>query len=111
MFHLPNLRTIFCLTAVLLALPAAHAAERTGLDLAKAKNCLACHQVEAKRVGPSYQAVAERFATDAGAEQKLQTAIRKGSVRQWGAVPMPAQPGVSEAEALQLAQWILSLKK
>ncbi|GAA4334113.1 c-type cytochrome [Pigmentiphaga soli] len=92
-------------------LPAARAAGTgDGLELARSKNCLGCHQLDTKRVGPAYRSVAQRFAGDPGAVDKLQTAIRKGSIRQWGAVPMPAQTQVTEAEARQLAQWILSLK-
>ena len=34
----------------------------------------------------------------------------KGGSGVWGAVPMPANPQVSEAEAKQLVQWILTLK-
>lgn len=97
----------------LLALAALHAAagaQTTGPDLAKAKNCMACHSVEAKLVGPSYQSVAQRYGSEAGAAEKLATSIRKGSVRKWGAIPMPAQNAVNDDEAQKLAQWILSLK-
>ena len=41
---------------------AAAQAQTTGLDLAKSKACMACHQVEAKRVGPPLKSVAERYA-------------------------------------------------
>ncbi len=91
--------------------PTGQASAATGLELAKAKNCMACHQVEAKRVGPAYQNVAQRYAGQTDAVEKLSLSIHKGSVRKWGAIPMPAQPAVSEAEARELAQWILSLKK
>lgn len=97
--------------AALAVLPMAAGAQTTGLDLAKAKNCMACHSVDTKRVGPSYQSVAERYAPDAQAADKLLASIRKGSVRKWGAIPMPAQTAVNDDEARKLAQWILSLKK
>lgn len=82
----------------------------TGEALARARTCLACHQVDRKQVGPAYQDVATRFAGNPEAMTILSNAIRKGGRGQWGAVPMPAQPQVSEAEAAELARWILSLK-
>ena len=82
----------------------------TGEALARARTCLACHQVDRKQVGPSYRDVAARFADNPDAVSILSNAIRKGGRGQWGAVPMPAQPQVNEAEAAELARWILTLK-
>ncbi|AZG07351.1 cytochrome C' [Pigmentiphaga sp. H8] len=99
--------------SALVALAALHTtagAQTTGLDLAKAKNCMACHSVDAKLVGPSYQSVAQRYASDSEAADKLVASIRKGSFRKWGAIPMPAQNAVNDDEARKLAQWILTLK-
>lgn len=79
-------------------------------DLAKAKNCLACHAVDKKLVGPSYQEVAKKYAGDAGAVAKLAEKIQKGSSGVWGAMPMPANPQVSADEAKTLATWVLSQK-
>ncbi|AMO98790.1 c-type cytochrome [Collimonas sp. NPDC087041] len=81
-----------------------------GLDLAKAKNCLACHSVQNKVVGPAYKDVAAKFAGQKGAEDMLVQKVLKGSTGTWGAIPMPANPQVSEAEAHTLVKWILSLK-
>ena len=81
-----------------------------GLALAKAKTCMGCHQVDAKRVGPSFTAIAQRHAGQANAEEYLITAIRTGGKGRWGAVPMPAQPQVNEQDAQRLAQWIISLR-
>lgn len=85
-------------------------ASADGLALAKSKTCLGCHQVEAKRVGPSFNAIAQRYAGQADAEQLLSAAIRQGGKGRWGAVPMPAQSQVSEQDAQRLAQWIISLR-
>lgn len=79
-------------------------------DLAKAKNCMACHSVDAKVVGPAYKEVAKKYAGDKTAEAKLMTKVMKGGSGTWGAIPMPANPQVSEAEARTLVKWILSLK-
>jgi cytochrome c len=80
-------------------------------DLAKAKNCMACHKVDAKLVGPAYIDVAKKYAKDPAGEAKIVKQIREGGSGQWGAVPMPPQPQVSADEAKQLAKWIQSLGK
>ena len=80
------------------------------LALAKQKNCLACHSVDAKIVGPSYKAVAEKYAGKPGAEQMLVKAVQHGHVGTWGQVPMPPNTDVTPAQAKQLVAWILSLK-
>lgn len=79
-------------------------------DLAKAKNCLACHAADKKVVGPSYKDVAAKYASDKDAVPKLAKKIREGGVGNWGQIPMPANPQVSEAEAQTLARWVMSQK-
>ena len=79
-------------------------------DLAKAKNCLACHAVDTKLVGPSYKDVAKKYAGDAKAADMLAAKIVKGGVGTWGQIPMPANAQVSEAEAKKLATWVLGMK-
>jgi cytochrome c len=79
-------------------------------DLAKAKNCLACHAVSNKLVGPAYKDVAAKYAGQKGAEDKLVQKVMKGGSGVWGPVPMPANPQVSEAEARSLVKWVLSQK-
>ncbi len=79
-------------------------------QLAKEKNCLACHAIDQKLVGPAYKDVAAKYKGDKSAEAKLATKIQKGGSGVWGAIPMPANPQVSDAEAKTLAHWILGLK-
>jgi len=79
-------------------------------DLAQKKNCLACHAVDKKVIGPSYKDVAAKYAGQKDAADKLAQKITKGGSGVWGAVPMPANPQVSDAEAKQLAAWVLSAK-
>lgn len=79
-------------------------------ELAQKKNCLACHAVDAKRVGPAYKDVAAKYADNKDAVAVLSAKVIKGGSGAWGVVPMPANPQVSEAEAKTLVQWILSLK-
>ncbi len=78
--------------------------------LAKARNCVACHAPASKLVGPAYRDVARKYANDAGAVDRLAAKVIKGGSGAWGAVPMPANPQVSEAEARRLVSWILSQK-
>jgi cytochrome c len=80
------------------------------LDLAQKKNCLACHAVDKKVVGPAYKEVAAKYAGQKDAVEKLTQKVMKGGVGVWGQIPMPANPQVSEAEAKQLVTWILGLK-
>jgi cytochrome c len=81
--------------------------------LAKSKNCMACHAVATKMVGPSYKDVAAKYAGDGEAVKKLAVTIQKGSTPgkgNWGPVPMPANTQVSEAEATKLAAWVMAQK-
>lgn len=78
--------------------------------LAKAKNCLACHAVDKKIVGPAYKEVAKKHGNDASKAGALADKIMKGGSGVYGAVPMPANPQVSKEEATKLATWILGMK-
>jgi cytochrome c len=79
-------------------------------DLAQKKNCLSCHAIDAKRIGPTYKDVAAKYADNKDAVALLSTKVIKGGGGVWGAIPMPANPQVNEAEAKVLVQWILSQK-
>ncbi|MDE2325148.1 MAG: c-type cytochrome [Betaproteobacteria bacterium] len=81
------------------------------MALAKSKNCLACHALDKKLVGPAYQDVAAKYAGKPGAEATLVNAVLHGVSGVWGPVPMPANPQVTPAEAKELVTWILSMKK
>lgn len=77
--------------------------------LAKAKNCMSCHQVAVKVLGPAYKDVAAKYKGDAGAVDKLAAKIKAGGKGVWGEVPMPPN-NVTPDEAKKLATWVLSLK-
>ena len=79
-------------------------------ELYKTKNCFACHRIDRTTLGPSFKNIAAKYVEDKGADVALAKKIREGSVGVWGQVPMPAQPKVTEAEALTLARWILEIK-
>ena len=88
----------------------APAAAFANQELAQKKNCMACHAVDKKLVGPSYQDVAAKYAKDKDAAKKLAEKIIKGGAGVWGPVPMPANTQVSPAEAETLAKWVLATK-
>lgn len=94
---------------VLMAFSTAASAETNGVQLARSNNCLACHQVDQKRVGPAFTAIAQRFVEIEGSTALLVNSITNGSRSKWGAVPMPAQPRVTAGDAHLIAAWILSL--
>ncbi len=102
-------RTVFAIalsaTAVFAAAPAF-----ADLALATSKNCMACHAVDKKVVGPAYKDVAAKYKGDKTAADKLAAKVMKGGSGSWGAIPMPANPQVSEAEAKKLVAWVLSQK-
>ncbi|HWP12984.1 MAG TPA: c-type cytochrome [Ramlibacter sp.] len=79
--------------------------------LATSKNCMACHALDKKLVGPAYKDVAAKYAGQKDAVDKLAVKIMKGGSGVWGPVPMPANTQVNEAEAKKLASWVMSLKK
>ncbi len=101
------------ISAAVIVLSAVATPAMADTALATSKNCMACHAVATKMVGPSYKDVAAKYAGDADAVKKLAMSIQKGSTPgkgNWGPVPMPANTQVSEAEATKLAAWVLTQK-
>ncbi|MEJ8856468.1 c-type cytochrome [Variovorax robiniae] len=80
------------------------------LALATSKNCMACHTVDKKVLGPAFKDIAAKYKDDKTAPEKLAVKIMKGSTGVWGALAMPANTQVSESEAARLATWVLSTK-
>jgi cytochrome c len=100
-----NLFIVAAAVALVAAMPA-----RASADLAQKKNCMACHATDKKLIGPAYKDVAAKYAGQKDAADKLADKIVKGGSGVWGAVPMPANPQVTPAEAKQLAAWVLTVK-
>ncbi|GAB3650314.1 c-type cytochrome [Ramlibacter alkalitolerans] len=94
----------------LAALAAMSAPALADQALATAKNCMACHAIDKKLVGPAYKEVAAKYAGQKDAVDKLAAKIMKGGAGVWGPVPMPANAQVNEAEAKKLAAWVLTQK-
>lgn len=89
---------------------AATAAMADAMALAKANACLACHAVDKKLVGPSFKDVAAKYADRKDAVEYLTKKIKSGGAGVWGPIPMPAQARLSDAQAKELAQWVLKAK-
>ncbi len=99
--------------AAVIALSAIVTPAMADMALATSKNCMACHAVATKMVGPSYKDIATKYAGDVDAVKKLAVSIQKGSTPgkgNWGPVPMPANTQVSDAEAAKLAAWVMAQK-
>ncbi len=74
-------------------------------DLARSKNCLACHAVERKLVGPSFKDIAARYTEKDLAH--MTTVIQRGGSGRWGPIPMPGNASITPEEANSLARWVL----
>jgi cytochrome c len=100
-----SLLTLIAVSAAVVAAPA-----MANTELAQKKNCMACHSVDKKIIGPAFKEVAAKYAGQKDAADTLAGKILKGGSGSWGQVPMPANPQVSEAEAKQLAAWVMTIK-
>jgi cytochrome c len=103
------MKHVFVLT-MLFATASAHAE----VNAAKAKSaigksdCMACHAVNNRIVGPGYKEIAAKYQGDKKAVAVLAKRVRTGSSGIWGAVPMPAHPDLSDADAKLIVEWILA---
>ncbi|WP_246849965.1 MULTISPECIES: c-type cytochrome [Rufibacter] len=82
-----------------------------GAQLIASSDCTGCHRIDQKLVGPAYEAVAEKYENNEKDTEYLAGKIIKGGSGVWGQVAMTAHPNLSEEDAKQMAQYILSLKK
>ena len=78
-------------------------------ELAQKKNCMACHAVDKKLVGPAFKDIAAKYAGQKDAVAKLSEKVIKGGVGAWGQIPMPAN-SVTPDEAKTLVMWVLAQK-
>ena len=82
----------------------------SGSALVQQYGCLNCHNVDQKLVGPAYKAVSEKYKSDREAASiVLDKKIKAGGAGNWGRIPMPPHPNVSDDDAKQMVTWILSL--
>lgn len=106
----PNCFSRTSILSAALALAAGAIAQPANADeaLAKKHNCLACHQVDKKVIGPSYKDVAAKYKGQNVAAQ-LEQKVKKGSSGAWGSIPMPPNAAVPDADVKKLVNWILKL--
>ena len=76
--------------------------------LARKHNCLACHQIDKKLVGPSYKDIAKKYKGQK-VQAKLEQKVKKGGSGVWGPVPMPPNAAVPEKDIHELVEWILRM--
>ena len=102
-------KTFFLFASLAYFMPAAQAnvEDEKAFAIAKQNACLGCHAVNKKIVGPSFQAVSEKYKNDANAQAFLKNKIAKGGSGSWGVVPMPANTKLSDADLSLLSRWIL----
>ena len=81
-----------------------------GQALVQASDCLRCHGMDRRYVGPSFRQIADRYRAQPDAANYLARKIREGSVGEWGRTVMPRHPQVNEVQAQAMALWVLGLQ-
>ena len=105
------MKRIFVALATLATAFAVSTPALADMALATSKNCMACHAVDKKLVGPSYKDIATKYAGQADAVDKLAGKVLKGGSGAWGPVPMPANAQINDADAKKLVTWIMAGSK
>lgn len=93
-----------------ISFPALAVDETAAMALAKKNNCLACHSLDKKMVGPAWRDVGKKYAGDPAAAEQLALKVKKGSKGTWGPVPMPPNATVKAADIKTLVEFVLTLK-
>ena len=97
-------------SGIALFLMSAPAAAQSADALIKKHGCVACHSVDKALVGPAYKDVAKKYAGQKDIEKKLVEKVKKGGSGVWGAVPMPPNAAVPDADIQAMVKWILTQK-
>ena len=82
-----------------------------GLELVGKSDCLTCHKVSEKNIGPSYKDVAAKYENNDDNIELLASKIMKGGSGVWGAIPMTAHANLKQEDAEAMVKYILLLKK
>ena len=85
--------------------------EPAGHDLMMKSDCMTCHKVDARLVGPSFQEVAAKYKGQADATDKLADKIIAGGAGNWGQIPMMAHPALAKEDVKKMVEWILMQAK
>jgi cytochrome c len=95
----------------ILSAPAFAAVDEAGaMEIAKKNGCLACHAIDKKLVGPAWKEVGKKYAADPAAAEQLVVKVKKGTKGTWGAIPMPPNAIVKDADIKTLVDFVLTLK-
>jgi cytochrome c len=97
----------FALTG-LLALAATPALANDAPTLARNNQCMSCHKVDGKTLGPSFKEVAAKYKGDPEALNRLSEMVRAGGKGVWGVVPMPPHKSISDDDLKTVVSWILA---
>ena len=94
--------------AVITIATAQNSAPTDGEKLIRGSDCLSCHALDSQVAGPSWKAIAKRYAGQPGSAVRLATKVRKGGAGTWGDLAMTPHPELTDAQSRQMVYWILS---
>lgn len=86
-------------------------AYQTGAKLVAGNDCLTCHKIDQKSIGPSYDSIAYKYEMNQGNIENLAHKIIVGGYGRWGTVAMTPHPNVTEPDAQEMVKYVLSLRK
>ncbi|NQW78749.1 MAG: c-type cytochrome [Chitinophagaceae bacterium] len=82
-----------------------------GLALIAGSDCLTCHKISEKNIGPSYKDVAAKYENTEANIKMLAARVIKGGSGNWGAIPMTPHPQLKQEDVEQMIKYIFLLKK
>lgn len=97
------------LAACAVAIVSLPAMADTGADLAKKNNCMSCHGVDKKIIGPAFKDVAKKYKGNADAVALLSKKVKDGGSGVWGPIPMSPNKTISDADIKVMVEYVLSL--
>lgn len=97
------------IAACAVALVSLPAMADTGADLAKKNNCMSCHGVDKKIIGPAFKDVAKKYKGNAEAVAQLSKKVKDGGSGVWGPIPMSPNKTISDADIKVMVEYVLSL--
>lgn len=103
------LKGLFASATLLIAASSYAQAPPALMEHLQKNNCIACHAVDKKVLGPALKDVAVKYRNDSAAEAKLVAKIKAGGSGVWGTMPMPPQ-NLKDDEAHAVAKLILQIK-
>jgi len=86
------------------------AADTAGKALMANSDCMTCHKIDQKVVGPAFKDVAKKYTASPAVIDTLANKVIKGGSGNWGSIAMSPHPAVSIDDARSMVKYILSLK-